>query len=356
MEEFENWELFLGRWHEVSIVWGISGHIKTSIKPSISNGGGHGGVLEETTDHSELWVKCTKRDAVLVLGVPYLDLVGEDRLEDDFEVSGLIDFDLAVNELDVLELEAVAEEEEDGVLHGEVQGGLHVGVEAQEGLVALDAVVHAALVELDIKFNQGVLDVTDLDSVLHGHLEWWLLQVTDKVDADIVGNDVLSALGNNLWDDLKDLGGEVLGADLHWEELLVSKLHEGVDSVLVNPELFSVGTCEVWEFGVRLQFVGHLVAVLWLVEKAIEVDLDKAGVLDDAWGHRHGQVEWLLEASNIDIEGVWLLLLLGDHVVELVDSLVNSFAESKNNKLLDLFVGVLDDPVEWLAGGFNRNA
>jgi len=34
-----------------------------------------------------------------------------------------------------------------------------------------------------------------------------------------------------------------------------------------------------------IQFVVHLVDILWFVEKTIEVDLDEVRVLDDTWGH-----------------------------------------------------------------------
>jgi len=80
--------------------------------------------------------------------------------------------------------------------------------------------------------------------------------------------------------------------------LLVCLLHERVNGVLVNPELFSVGVGESWEFSMVFDFVVHLVALLWLIEKTIKVELDKVRVFNDSWGHRHGQVEWSGEVHH----------------------------------------------------------
>jgi len=76
--------------------------------------------------------------------------------------------------------------------------------------------------------------------------------------------------------------------------LFISLLHERVNGVLVNPELFSVGVKpnECWEFSMVFDFVVHLVALLWRIEKTIKVNLDEVGVLNDGWSHRHCQVEW----------------------------------------------------------------
>jgi len=79
LKEFKNWELFLGCLNILGIVWCISSHIETSIKPSISDIWGHSGVFEKTTNHSGLRNKFTKRSTRLVLSVPLLELSVKDR-------------------------------------------------------------------------------------------------------------------------------------------------------------------------------------------------------------------------------------------------------------------------------------
>jgi len=90
-------------------------------------------------------------------------------------------------------------------LHGEVKGGFHVGIEAQEGLVDHGICLHDAFVELNVNRNKSFGLVTNSDSIFHGHEEWWVSQISNKVDANVVGSDILSALGDDFWEDLKDL-------------------------------------------------------------------------------------------------------------------------------------------------------
>jgi len=79
LKELKNWELFLGCLNILVIVWCVSSHIKTTIKPSISDVWRHSGVFEKTTNHSGLRNKYAKRSTCLVLSVPLLELSVKDR-------------------------------------------------------------------------------------------------------------------------------------------------------------------------------------------------------------------------------------------------------------------------------------
>jgi len=88
---------------------------------------------------------------------------------------------------------------------------------------------------LNINWNHGLCDVSNFDSILLSHEEWWLGHISNKIEANIVGSNVLSTLGGDLWEDFKDLIWDALSVQLDWEEFLVCILHEGVNGVLVNP-------------------------------------------------------------------------------------------------------------------------
>jgi len=89
----------------------------------------------------------------------------------------------------------------------------------------------------------------------------------------------------------------------------------------VDPELLAVRASHIWEVVVR---VWHEVTAL-LVERAIEVELDKVRVLGKVWALRHGHVEWVLLVDQVEVPSVLGLLI--DHVVDGIDLGVDQLAD-----------------------------
>lgn len=182
---------------------------------------------------------------------------------------------------------------EDGVLHGEVDVGLHVHLEDDGSLVD-----NGSIGNDEAEGGHGVLKVSEDNTVLGGHLDWGSLSVggEGKIKRDV---GVLSVVLGNLWEDLEELGGDICRSERVWEEAWSSNIDERVDGVLVEPELLSVSVCDVWEVVMLLQLeVVAAVAVLWLVEETVEVELDEMLVLLDHWSGSHGEVQWLVLAEH----------------------------------------------------------
>jgi hypothetical protein len=62
-----------------------------------------------------------------------------------------------------------------------------------------------AFIELHAKADSGILEVSNFDSIFHGHLEWLTLDITDQIDLELIDSNVLATFLGDLWECLDDV-------------------------------------------------------------------------------------------------------------------------------------------------------
>ena len=112
----------------------ISLHGEAGVHPLVSDVWGHGGVLDQTSDHSKSWVKAGEGPSLNVFGVEVIDGVLEDVGEGLIPVAGIeaddISLDGGVGNLNLLN-----SWEENEVFHGHVDVGHEVHGKLDSSLI-----------------------------------------------------------------------------------------------------------------------------------------------------------------------------------------------------------------------------
>ena len=327
---------------DASSGWEISLHGEAGVHPLVSDIWGHGGVLDQTSDHCESWIDVGEGPSFDPLGVEVVDSVLEDVGEGLIPVAG-IEADEISLDLGLLDEDLLDSWEEDEVLHGHVDVGLEVHGELNGDLL-LGGSVRAD----EVKLGENTVLFSDNNTVSSVEGDWSLGVAGHQSETDI-DVDILTVVIGDLWHNLSELGSDVLVVDHVWEEVIVSNLEEGVDSALMNIELLTMGVCESWWVLVvdgNFPF-GVYFLTLWDVEETVHEELDEVGSFLNLWSGGHGEVQWELLSEKREHEGV--VTLTGNHFVEFIDLSVDDTADLWEHVLDDLVddaLGDLDEPVE----------
>lgn len=311
--------------------WKISLHGEAGVHPLVSDVWGHGGVLDQTSDHSKSWVKVGKGPSLNVFGVEVIDGILEDVGEGLIPVTSIEADDVSLNSR-VGNLNLLNGWEENEVFHSHVDVRLEVHGELDSGLI-FGCCVGAN----KVKLGKSAIHVSDDDTMSGIELDWGLSVFGHQRETKSDFN-VLAVVFSDLWHHLGDLRSDVFGGDHVREETLISNLDHGVNSALMNIELLTMGVCESWwVLVIDLNFVlGVDFLALWDVEETVHEELDKVRSFLQFWGGRHGEVQWELFSKGWYDEGV--VTLVGYHLVNLINFGIN--------EPTDLWKHVLDDRVD----------
>lgn len=288
----------------------VSIHGEATHQPLISDETNRS-VFEETSDHSGLGLDLSNGCTHFVVLVEVDGGVGKDALE-HWSVDMLSKGHVGVLQLSLRNSDFREREEEDPISHGEVDGRFQLNLDTSDNLAFMGGRVGN---QVALKNKWVILSNKDSRTILDGDGRDKILGADVSLKIDISLTPVLLNFRQEHIDHLR--GIRVRDGEFNVDVVL----QQGIQHVLVDPDLFSLIQSHLREVRVAKEF-DRIFVLLSLrgYEETIEVHLDDSIFIKSrGLGGSHVQRVVLSEQSG----NKSIVILVEDHVVDVLNFIVD---------------------------------